>query len=58
MTAAELRALRDRLGITQAELAGRLFISRDAVAKIEAGVNRMSKPVEELARQIAASHLG
>ena len=58
MTAADLRALRDRLGITQAELAGRLFISRDAVAKLEAGKNRMSKPVEELARQLSEFNNG
>lgn len=50
MNPIELRTLRLRLNLTQAELAQRLFISRDAVAKLEAGRNRMSKPVEELAR--------
>lgn len=48
----ELRELRLKLGLSRREMAQRLFISRDAVAKLEAGKNRMSKPVEELARRL------
>lgn len=53
MTPTELKALRAELGLTQAELAAHLRISRDAVAKLENGKNKMSKPVAELARQLA-----
>ena len=55
MNGQELKALREHLGLSQSELAKRLFISRDAVAKLEAGKNRMSKPVEELGRQLKNS---
>lgn len=52
MNADELKALRLQLKLTQAELAGKLYISRDAVAKLESGKNNMSKPVEALAIQL------
>lgn len=53
MNSSELKALRLCLGLSQSELAQRLFITRDAVSKLEAGKNRMSRPVEELARQLS-----
>ncbi len=53
MDAKTLKALRTRLGLNQTDIGKRLGISRTAVAKLEAGVNRMSKPVAILAEQLA-----
>ena len=49
MTAKQLKKLRLKLGMTQVELADELGITHGAVSKIEAGINKISKPVELLA---------
>lgn len=53
MDAKTLKALRATLGLNQTEMGKRLGISRTTVAKLEADVNRMSKPVAILAEQLA-----
>lgn len=55
MTNVELRALREKLGLTQAELGERLGITASAVAHLESGKNTMSKPVAMLAASIRAN---
>ena len=55
MNAQELKDLREHMNLTQQQLADRLFITRDAICKLEAGKNKMSKPVQELLRQLAES---
>lgn len=52
MTGTELKNLRLRLSYTQTQMAQALGISRTAVAKLEAGINTMSKPVAMLAAQL------
>ncbi len=57
MNASELKTLRHTLGLTQDELGKRLGITRNAVAKLEAGHNRMSKPVAMLCQQLVNHRL-
>jgi transcriptional regulator with XRE-family HTH domain len=51
MDGKELKELRIKLGLTQTQMAERLFVSRDAIAKYEAGGN-IREPVQELARRL------
>ena len=53
MEAKQLRELRLHLGLTQTEMAEKLGITRDGVAKMEAGDCNMSKSVDMLAQQLA-----
>ncbi len=55
MNAKELKSLRDRLGLNQTDMGLKLGISRTAIAKLEAGINNMSKPVEMLAEQLSST---
>jgi DNA-binding transcriptional regulator YiaG len=48
----QLKALRDKLGVTQAELAARLDVTRDAVTSWETGRN----PISTMTR-LAVEHL-
>lgn len=48
MNGNELKALRAKLGLTQTELAQRLGVTRDAIARIEGGRNNMSKTLHLL----------
>ena len=52
MTGEELKALRERLGLKQAEIAPMLGITMDAVSMMERGKINMSRPVEMLAKQL------
>lgn len=66
MDGKELKALRMRLrmpykkdiGATQEYLGELLGITASAVAHIEAGKHKMSKPVAMLAEQLAKSNIG
>lgn len=55
MTGKELRALRERLGLKQAEIAPMLGITMDAVSMMERGKINMSRPVKMLAMQLAGT---
>lgn len=50
----EFKRTRERLGWTQTQLAERLGVTRDAVAKWEAGVRKVSEPVAIAIRAVAA----
>lgn len=50
----ELKSLRIKLGLTQEQMADKLGVTRDAIAKYEAGMN-ISKPVMMLAEQLQAN---
>jgi DNA-binding transcriptional regulator YiaG len=50
MTAREVAAIRDELGLTQAEFAALLRTSQSAVSQWETGATRVSGPVSELIR--------
>lgn len=52
MTKDELRALRLKLDLTQTEMAEKLGITLSALYKLEAGKNKMSKPVAMLCQQL------
>jgi putative transcriptional regulator len=54
ITADEIKDLRERLKITQAELGERLGLSREAVAQWETGRNNPSGSAEKLIRQLQA----
>ena len=54
MDRAEFKAIRERLGWTQTEIAERLGVTRDAIAKWEAGVRGISEPVAIALRAIAS----
>ena len=54
ITADEIKGLRERLKITQAELAERVGLSREAVAQWETGRNNPSGAAEKLLRQLQA----
>lgn len=54
MTGQELKSLRRKLDLTQAQIAEKLGITSDAVYALECGKNNMSRPVEILARQLEA----
>jgi len=53
MTADEFSAIRQRLKLTQAELAVRLGVSRVTVARWESGLRTISEPVARLLRLLA-----
>ncbi|KKN11615.1 hypothetical protein LCGC14_1024760 [marine sediment metagenome] len=48
----EIRTLRERLGLTQADLAKRLCLSRPAVAAWESGRNTPTGPAQMLLQQL------
>lgn len=48
MTPAELKRLRARLGLTQAQLAERLGVDRNTVTRWEMGLRKISEPVSRL----------
>lgn len=52
MTGEELKALREKLGLSQTALAEKLFITRDAVSKLESGKNVMGRQTKALAAQL------
>lgn len=55
MTPAELRAIRARLGLTQAELAERIGVTDRSMRRYESGEHSISRPIamliETLSRQ-------
>ena len=50
MTGEQLRAIRRRLGLTQAALAARLGITANALARLERGERGVSETIAILAR--------
>lgn len=52
MTPEEIKALRARLGLTQAEFAEKLFLSKSSIVKIEAGVRSIGKRTIYFAEQL------
>lgn len=52
MTAEQVRALREHLGLTQAQLAGRLGITQSAVSQIESGAVSVSRRTEKQLRAL------
>jgi transcriptional regulator with XRE-family HTH domain len=53
MKAKQLRAIRDRMKLTQAELAARLKITPSSVARMEQGVMIVTPPMELLITYVA-----
>lgn len=53
MTADELRRIRKRIGMTQAELAAALGVWQVTVARWEAGMRSISEPTARLIERIA-----
>ena len=54
ITPSEIRDIRRRLDLTQAELAERLHVTRDTIASWEIGRSRPRGPAEILLRQLSA----
>lgn len=48
----QLKQLRNKLGLTQAQMADKIGISHSAIVKIESGKNNMSKPVSMLCQKL------
>ncbi len=57
MTGTELRQLRKRLGLTQAELARLVGVARNSIARQERGVIGIREPLARLLRLVAAREL-
>ena len=53
MTGSELRRIRKRLGLTQVQLAERLGVTGNTVARQERGEVRITEPVARLIRYVA-----
>ena len=51
-TANEVRRIREELRLTQTEFAAALGVSRDSVARWEAGTRQMSEPTARLLQRI------
>jgi len=54
ITAAEIRTIRDRLGMTQQGFADRIHVTREAVAQWETGRCKPRGSAEFLIRQLSA----
>lgn len=54
MDGLQLRELREKLKLTQAEMGEKLGISASAVWKLEAGENTMSKPVSIICGELVS----
>lgn len=52
LTAREVQRIRERLGLTQQQLADALGVSRESVNKWEAGTKRMSEPTSRLLKRM------
>jgi DNA-binding transcriptional regulator YiaG len=48
-----VKAIRKRLGLSQAAFAAKIGVTRDAVARWEAGNRRMSEPISRLIERLA-----
>ncbi len=55
MTAAQLRTIRKRLGLTQVQLAAELGVDANTVARWEQGTRGISEPVAKLIQVLASS---
>ena len=53
MTGSELRRIRKRLGLTQVQMAERLGLTGNTVARQERGEVRITEPVGRLIRYVA-----
>src|SRR5262245_18004509 len=56
MRAKELRELRQHIGLTQAEMAERLGVARNSVARIENGRQTITRSMELLIGYVARDH--
>jgi transcriptional regulator with XRE-family HTH domain len=54
MTTEELKTLRDRLGLTQGELAEKLGVARNTITRWEMGIRHIPEPVARLVRLLTA----
>jgi transcriptional regulator with XRE-family HTH domain len=52
MTPADLRAIRERLGLTQAELAERIGVTDRSMRRYESGEHSISRPIAMLIESI------
>ena len=57
MTSKAVKAIRTRLGLSQAAFATKIGVTRDAVARWEAGNRRMSEPISRLIERLAAEKI-
>jgi putative transcriptional regulator len=53
MTGSEVRRIRKRLGLTQVELAAKIGVTSNTVARWERGLVRVTEPVARLIRLVA-----
>ncbi len=53
MTPKAVKAIRTRLGLSQTAFAAKIGVTRDAVARWEAGNRRMSEPISRLIERLA-----
>lgn len=53
MTAAAIKRLRERLGLTQAQMADRIGVNQSTVHRWEEGILPPNKPCEKLLQQLA-----
>jgi DNA-binding transcriptional regulator YiaG len=58
MTPAGLKRIRRELGLTQEELAARLGVQRETVARWETGARGIAEPIARLVRRVAAEARG
>lgn len=54
MDGKELKALREKLGLSQAAMGEKLYITAGAVSRLESGDNKMGRQTEALAMQLEA----
>lgn len=58
MTGTELKAQRTRLGLTQLELAAKLGVTANSVARWERGERGISEPIAKLVQMLRAKKAG
>jgi transcriptional regulator with XRE-family HTH domain len=54
MTTEDLKAVRDRLNLTQGELAEKVGVARNTITRWETGLRHIPEPVARLVRLLAA----
>lgn len=52
MNGQELKALREKLELSQVQMAEKLYITAGAISRLESGDNKMSRQTEALALQL------
>ena len=56
MTGEEFRRIRERLGLTQVEMAEQLGIHSNSLARLERGERAISEPIARLVTLLASMH--